>query len=395
MKIAGRRLLIGEPEQVDVVIFDEGNSHFVRQAINTKYSIGIFNQRPADLHVSWKIIARFLSLIFRLQVREARQHRRGFIVGLLRQLRFLYVQACLMAMRPKAVVTFIDNAPTFGWLARHCRAFPLIAIQNGSRLSYAASQDSGIYHQHLFCFGTHETTLLPMLGWQVEHFYPVGSLIASLHFEQHAREQGVERDVLVVSTWRGNIGFPQDVQDTMRSMRVMDELLATYITSRKIRAAVILRAERDSEHWAMPEIGMSEEAYFRSIYADGIEIIETDFSKRNIFPLVQGSEVIVSCLSSALMEALGVGKKICYFNFTGTDLYHRDIDAALVSTDCDREAFFQKIDALLAIPAVEFANKNRHLQARYMNTDAAVPTYRRIADGIDHIIESASGNDEK
>lgn len=379
-------MCFGVPKPADVVIYDECNSQFVRHAINSKYQVGIFNQRPANVFLGLKIILGVIKGLTKLQLSEVVKHPRGILVGFLSQLLFLHDKSCLLFMHPKAVVTFIDNSASFSRLANSCRAIPFIAIQNGSRLSYAASQDR-IYHQHYFCFGDHETHLLPRLGWQVEHYYPVGSLIASLHFKLPQIVQKSERDMLLVSTWRGNIGYTKDVQDTMRSMRIMDEYLADFIRTRNITATVILRAERDSEHWFMPELGLAEDEYFRDIYGDSIEIIDTDFSVRNIFPLMQTSDLIVSCLSSALMEALGIGKKICYFNFTGTDLYHQDIDEQLICKDANRESFFERLDDLLAILPSEYARKAGGLRVFYMSNDEAIPTYQRIRDGIDQIIE--------
>ena len=196
--------------------------------------------------------------------------------------------------------TFIDTSSVFGLLAKHCDNFPFIAIQNGSRLSYAALPDSNYYVPHYFCFGTHEQELFPKLGYRVDHYYPVGSLVASLHFLP--REQVEEKyDLLIVSTWRGSSDYVQDVQDTMRSMKIMDQLLTRYIKNHEIKAALIYRTMRDSEGWIIPEIGLSEEEYYQEIYGDSIKHI--DNSSRNIFPLMQQSKMVITCLSTAGIEA--------------------------------------------------------------------------------------------
>ncbi len=389
MKILGRTVRFGDPESADIVIFDECNSNIVRKALNKKYSVAVFNTRPEDIWLGLNVIFYFFIFFGQLQFKEGVKHRRGFVMGFLRQLRFIYFESCLVAMKPKAVVTFIDNSSSFGWLSKNCRRFPFIAIQNGSRLSYAAEEDSSYYLQHLFCFGAHEINLFTKLGYHVENFYPVGSLVASLHFDRQVASLDGKYDLLVVSTWRGNIGFQQDVKDTMRSMKIMDHLLAQYITSRGIRAAVILRAERDSEHWNMPEIGSHEEDYYREIYGDCISIIETDFTKRNIFPLMQQSRVIVSCLSSALLEAFGIGKKILYCNFTGVDSYHQDLDTSIVTSDSNYGSFAEKIDELLKMPQAEYSRLHRECKKYYMSNPDDRPTYQAIAEKMDKIIEKA------
>lgn len=389
MKMLGRELRFGDPESADVVIFDERNSHLVRRALKTKYSVAVLKMRPEEIWIGFRVAINFFSSLGQLQFREAIKHRRGLTVGILKQLQCIYFESCLVVMNPKAVVTYIDNCSRFGWLSKNCRRFPFFAIQNGSRLSYAANGHSGYYLQHLFCYGDHERNLFPKLDYHVENFHPVGSLVASLYFDQQVASLEVKYDLLIVSTWRGNIGFQQDVKDTMHSMKVMDQYLEKYIKSHSIKAAVILRSERDSEHWTMPEVGMSEEDYYREIYDDCIEIIETNFSKRNIFPLMQQSRVIVSCLSSALLEAFGIGKKILYCNFTGVNLYHQDLDSLLVTSDGNYESFSARLDELLRIPPEEYAKRYQECKNYFMSYPDHKPTYQAIAEKIDEIIKKS------
>lgn len=387
MKVFGRELRFGDPKAADIVIFDECNSHIVRRALNKLHSVAVFNQRPEDIWIGPGIVFQFFRCFDSIKFKEAIEHRRGFVIGILKQLRFIYFEACLKIMKPKAAVTFIDNSPSFGWLSRNCRSFPFIAIQNGSRLSYAADNDSGYHVQHLFCFGEHEKNLFPKIGYHVENFHPVGSLVASLHFDHQIATLEEKYDLLVVSSWRGNIGFQQDVKDTMRSMEVMDRLLARYLRSRGIKAAVILRAERDSEHWTMPEVGMSEEEYYQDIYGDCIDIIETDFSKRNVFPLMQQSRIIVSCLSTALLEAYGIGKKILYCNFTGTSLYHSDLDPKIVTDQCDWDGFPIQLDNLLSQRSEDYQRLHKETMRYFMAFPAGSSTHELMAIKIDEIIK--------
>ena len=291
-------------------------------------------------------------------------------------------------MKPKAVVTFIDNSSIFHWLSKYSRKFPYIAVQNGSRLRYAISENRGFYLQHYFCWGTLESKLFNELGYKVENYYPVGSLLASLSFD-HKDDKliPIRYDLLIVSSWRGNIGYSIDVIDTMRSMKIMDELLSEYIKSRSITTAIILRTERNSEHWIMPGIG-TEFDYYRSIYGDSIDIIDANFTERTIYPAMQQSRLIVSCLSSALNEAYGIGRKIFFFNYTGKNKYHCDINPNCIIEDENYSSVWARIDDLLSQPESEYwqlhANNIRKVMA-YPEDD---PTYKIILSKIDEIINA-------
>jgi surface carbohydrate biosynthesis protein len=388
MIISGRKVFFSSPLTADIVIFDECNEEFIREALPSHFTVAVFNQRPEDLWLGLSVIMQFLKLLSAITRSDIKSHPAGIFRGFLRQLKMVYFWACLLVMNPKAVVTFIDNSSTFGWLVQRCKNFPFVAIQNGGRLSYALADDPGISHQHLFCFGEHETKLLPDNGWNVEYFYPVGSLIASLKFTQQHQNKEIQYDLLVSSSWRGNIGFPQDVQDTMRSMMIMDNLLSAYIRLRGIRAAVVLRAERDSEHWYIPELGQTEEEYYQAAYGDDIQIIETHSHTRNIYSVIEQSKTVVACLTTVLLEAMGIGKKILFFNYTGTDLYHRDFHKDLVFVESDEKRFTEKMDALLAMPQSQYDAQIEALKKYYMNFDEKMPTYQVIASTLNSIIEN-------
>ncbi len=385
MKIKGRQLILGDPGSADILIFDEVNSQYVKKAINEKHSVSVFKTRPENIFIGPKTLINFFRCIRAIKNKEIRTSERGWLLGLLRQFKLAYFTACFLTIRPKAIVTQIDNSADFHWLSKNCRLFPFIAIQNGSRLSFMSESTKGFYLQHFFCFGGHEMQLFPKIGYNVENFYPVGSLIASLHFDE-PEEVNINYDILILSAWRGNIGFAKDVEDTMCSMRIMDELLTKYLRQRNYKAAIILRSVRDGEHWYMPELGMNEEDYYKGIYGDAAAIIETDFTKRNIYPLVQQSRFIISFLTSVLFEGFGIGKKALLCNFTGVDTYHLDFDQAIVTTCSKFDEFSIKIDELLDMPQEEYDSRYRELEQYYMSFPTNKTTEQVIADQIDKII---------
>ena len=386
MKLLGRPVRFGDVPTADIVIVDRTGSQFVRSAVNPRHRVAIVDLRPSEIRIGPRVIAAFARGLSGFRFGDV-DRSRGTLRGVVRELWHFYMKAMVSAIRPKVVLTFIDNSPVFHWLSRHAGNVPHAAIQNGTRLRSHVVPGSGYFLQHLFSFGEHEQAVFPEFGYEVKAYHPVGSLVASLHFKE--KNPGPPIDLLVVSTWRGNIGFTSEVQDTMRSMRIMDELLSEYLRVHRLTAAVILRAERGGEHWRIPELGKNEEEYYRGIYGDRIEIIDTDFKERNIFPLMQRSRVIVSCLSSALVEAYGIGKKVLYCNFSGTDLHHADLTNDILTSDSDRNAFFGRLDDLLAMPEAEYRAKHQARQRYYMTYPDSRPTYAEIADQVEQLIASA------
>ena len=159
------------------------------------------------------------------------------------QILCIYILANLKSMNPKSIVTSIDNCCKFAWLSKNLKNIPCIAIQNGFRLSYDANPDYSYYCNHLFSFGYREEEVYPKLNYKVDHFYPVGSLSLANNYCSELSEIIPIYDLLIVSCWRGNIGYQQDVVDSMRGMRIMDTFLAKYLRNKYLKVAVILRRE--------------------------------------------------------------------------------------------------------------------------------------------------------
>lgn len=381
-----RKIHFWSPKKVDVVIFDSTNSHFLTSVLDKKNSVFEYNLNPPEIWIGIRVVAIFLQKIFSHDFKDMMSHPKGKIYGLFKYLYYVYIESVLISLTPQFVITFIDNSELFGWLSKNCRVFPFIAIQNGFRLSSDAKSPEHYYCQHLFCFGQHELEKFPIMGYHVENFYPAGSIVSSLYSNRELESIQEKYDLLIVSCWRGNIGFQQDVQETMASMRTMDELFAKYLSKRNLKAAVILRAEESSEHWYIPEMGMNERDYYYSIYADLIEIIPNNFSLRPIYPLMQTSKMIVSTLSSALLEGFGMGKKALYYNFCDSNDYHKDFNPLIVSNSTNFEQFSQEVDTILAMPDSVYKMKYSFLQDYYMSFPIQGSTKNYIKEKIASIV---------
>lgn len=387
MKFFGKNIKFKNPQQVDIVIYDECNSQYVKKILDKEYSVGILKMRPYEIFITYLIIKNVIKNINKISYRTAGTHKRGLIYGMLFQLRAIYFEACLIAANPKAVITMIDNNSTFHWLSKYSLNFPYIAIQNGARLRHEIYDLQGYNLQHFFCWGLVESEVFKELGYEIKNYYPVGSLLASLYFNKSLEKSlNYTYDLLIVSAWRGNIGNSVDVIDTMKSMKIMDEILSAYLKEKKIKAAVILRSERGSEHWIIPSIG-SEYDYYKALYGEAAEIIEANFDSRNIYPVMQQSRLIVSCLSSALNEAYGIGKKIFYFNYTGTKKYHCDIDPRCIIENDDLKIVTEMIDDVLSQPEKEYQKIHSDNMRKVMKYPDDILTNEVIRVKINEIID--------
>ena len=345
--------------------------------------------RPVEFYITPRILLNFIKNLKFLKFSDITRQDKRWFYKIFWQLLCIFIKADLMSRNPKAIITSIDNCPKFGWLSENFHQAPCIAIQNGFRLSYDSDFEDNYYCQHLFCFGKREIIDFQRLNYKVDNFYPVGSLNLSLYLDNQLSDIDPVYDLLVVSCWRGNIGYSKDVEDSMKAMRIMDEALARYLGDRNLKAAVILRSERDSDQWVMPEIGMSEEDYYKSIYGDLIEIIDVNFTERNIYPVMMSAKAIIAGFgTTCLLEAFAKGKKVLYANFCETTKYHIDFKPEILfdGTEGEYECFRLRLDKLIDTSLDEYFSEHQHLINYYINIPATGTTHGIIEAKIKEIV---------
>ena len=387
-----KRISFSTPDSADIIIFDETNSSIIEPVIPEGLTVSIFKMRPMDFHITPSIISRFLKNLKYIKFKNSEFSNRSLFYKIFWQLLCAYIKADILSRNPKAIVTFIDNCPKFAWLSENYQLAPCIAIQNGFRLSYDANSMNKYYCQHLFCFGEREIADFPRMGYKVDNFYPVGSLNLSLNFDNQLTDIKPKYDILVVSCWRGNIGYASDVEDSMKAMRLMDEKLAQYLQNRNLKTAVILRSERDSDHWFMPEVGLTEEDYYKSIYGDLIKIIDVNFSQRNVYPVMQSAEVVIAGFSTTcLIEAYAMGKKVLYMNFCGSNKYHIDFNHEIIfeAHDDKSPGFESRLNALFEISNEEYVSNHNKLMEYFVKGPINL-SKDQIRRGINEIVISKS-----
>jgi len=387
MEFIFRRIIFGSPKSVDIIIFDEDGNKILEKVINRKYTFSAFKQSPLIYYIGIKILIKFImniKFIFFSKLEDS--SRKYFFSKFFKTLKLLYLKSYIELINPKAVITYIDNSVDFHWLSKNCKICPFIAVQNGMRLRYLKDDTKNYYLQHFFCWGENEINLFKQYNYKVENYYPVGSIAAGKYFDFYKNNaDNFKFDLLIVSSWRGNINRTQDFYDTMDGMRQMDIFLAKYISIKKIKTAIILRSETNSKNFFIDEFG-NEVDYFKKIYKNTAELIENDFFYAPVYKNIQNAKVITSYLSSVLLEAYGIGKKIMYFNCTNYNKYHCDLSPLIFSSTPNWESFKFAMDNILEISNEDYYKIHHENMNKIMSFHSQKNIFNVIQDKIDEII---------
>jgi len=379
-----RNILFKSPSSFNIVIFEKTGRRRIKNLILPDMTAYVFDSKLHEIFLSSKIITFFFAYVKQLKINNSKNGSSTFRV-VAGQLWRIYILSVIKVINPKVVITLIDNHPVFHWLCDHYKGAEFMAVQNGSRTKVQLREIKTPFRiQHFFCFGNYEKDMYSKLGFKVDNYYPVGSLLSGYYSNTYKKNTNVIYDICIVSSWRGNIGNTADVQETMHAMRKLDMFLSRYIRETKLKAAIVLRSEPDGPDRNIPVYG-DEKEYFKNIYLSNVDLIDPNFEDRNIYREMDQSEVIVTFGSTAPREAFGWGKKVLYCDFTGSNLYN-DYNEILLFRDEDYELFKKRLNEIRNMPPEQYEEKTKEYATYLMNYNPNCPPNICIRQKIDHYL---------
>lgn len=379
-----RKIKFKSPPQSDIVVFERIGSQRIKDHILLDLPFCVFDSGLEEIFISAKIIFYFILNIKHISIQNIKNvgSMPRAIAG---QLWRIYLLSCVKSLRPKVIVTWIDNHAVFHWLCQHYKDSEFMAIQNGGRTKVEFKELKTSYRiNHFFCFGKYEKDIYSEYGHKIDHYYPVGSVLGGYY--QYGKSAKVEAlyDMCVVSGWRGDIGNGPDVQRTMESMRKMDFFLSKYIKEYNLNVSIIMRSEPNTPDRSIPVYG-DEQEYFRNIYPDHVHLIDPNFKERNIYRLMDQSNFIVSSGSTAPREAFGWGKKVLYCDFTGTNLYN-DYDPVILFRTENYDLFKKRLNEIRCMSYEEYGTITKDYASYLMNYDPNCPPHLFIRQKIENYL---------
>lgn len=343
---------------------------------------GYVELNPDKLYVSLMIVVRMV-----------------LKAGLIRKGLFYWNHACvILHARPKLVITLIDNTRAFQRLDKLLNSkIRFISIQNGNRFfnlpgmcevvdkSLSKQEQTAClyrtYHSEFFCFGQFEMDLYRKLSATVDKFYPVGSLVNSIHMKSASKSRE-QYDLCLVSQY-----FPDKAnswREHFKGYALLCEWLAKYLQENPglklcIAARSMIDGRYSDEEMAWySRYGLENYLYYR----------EDRFST---YRLVDSSNVTLCAMSTVFFESLARGSKILLLNLTGYEIMTLPTlmppDPLLYLYESTYDEFRERINLLMQMEIGEYSSITSAYAKYMMNNNPDLPTIEVIQDHISQTMQ--------
>ena len=350
------KFVFKNPQEHELVIFDDESSFDLKNFISP-YNFFLLQTRIENInkvYLSFQIIKYFF------------KYYNGNIMT-------AYLSSLLEIVRPKVVLTFIDNSLKFFDIAKiFDNKINFVAIQNG--ICYDLKKHKHLYKvkkinsdltknyyiPNFLCFGQFEIDHYKKYEIKVKNFSKVGSLqMANFFYHIEKNKISLKKslyDICLISNY-----MPAGSNDEWVVPSLEEGLAKTtkYTINfcMKHNLKMIFAWRRD-----VPSEAHKNEIVFYKKHLNDIEFnylvsssIEKD--KFSSYKAMFQSNIVVATYSTMLRENLGIGGKILSCNCTYSDIFDFPIGGICSIKDCTFQEFEKKLLNIFSMSQEEYFEK--------------------------------------
>lgn len=347
----GRKLRFSGPPKSPLLVFDAAGSAILGRTALAGLAHAVLPARGEAFYLTPRVLWRMLKHAGRFDWRRV---LRSGGRGILGELYKVHLLACVDAVEPKVVVTWIDNSWLFHKISRSYPKADFYAVQNGGRSIGCVTtnpplRDPGGYvisMPDFLCFGDYEAALYRSHHHQVDRFHPVGPLIGGYYRSLKPLPQGPpEFDLCLVSQWRGYFMEGDAYPEVKKTIATLGEHLSRYLEERDVKLCVATRSSDPAER-----------AYYEKLYGSRVTIVTPD---DEVLPLstyeaMDKSAVVVCFCSTVALEAFGWGHKVLFCNLFKHAESYSPREGPWSIEEPSYEGFREKLDGLRAMSAERY-----------------------------------------
>ena len=379
------KFVFKNPQEHKLVIFDDVSYMDMKNFI-FNYNFFLLQTRAEKInkvYLSFQIIKYFF------------KHYNGNIMT-------AYLSSLLEIVRPKVVLTNIDNSLKFFDIAKiFDKKINFVAIQNGARhdlklhkhLYKAKKVNSDLtknyYIPNFLCFGQVEIDDYKKNGLKVKNFSKVGSL-ALANFFHHIEKNKIPLkkslyDICLISDFM-HAGLSEAYSIPNLEEGFAKTIKYTIKFCMKHNMKMIFSWKRPKEN----PTGHIQEQVFYKQHLNDIEYnylvsnsIEKD--KFSSYKAMLQSNIVVASYTTMLRENLGIGGKILACNCTYSDIFDFPIEGLCSIKNCNFQAFEKRLLDIHSISKENYfskLSKDKYYVLEYNEKISTIEILRKKIDSF-------------
>jgi surface carbohydrate biosynthesis protein len=351
----------GNPVKSSVLIYEKTGSEELKKMILKEISTTVYT--PDTIYISKEIFYYFFkNIIFKSWLLLSKEK-----INFIRLIKNIYLFCIINYIKPKVVVTFVDNSYSFSMLSKYYKKSAFFAIQNGTRTKRRLLNNY-IHLSNFFCFGEYERYYYKEMNKHVDNFIPIGSLRGSHFIHSIKKANDIKYDLSMICQMT-DANF--DNIEMKNRFIAIDSLLSLYVKENKLKIAILRRSN-----------SITEETYYKQLYGDNAIMITYDNSTMSTYRGMYNSEVIITYFSTCGREAFGWGSKVLFIDFSSTELDNYFGEGIWILRENSYSALKKRLDYVRSMPKDIYWSHVKEYAKYLMQYNLEFPTNNIIRDKI-------------
>lgn len=265
-----------------IVIFDCVNSEILKKILpsNQTYVLSARHEKIKKLLINFELISFLIKNLF------------------VRKMQLNYFISIINQIKPKFVITTIDNSFTFSWLTKHFEnKIKFIAVQNAMRGGlYDSKEDhKRLYFSNYLGFSLFDKELLKKKNITIKNYFSIGS-IRNSYFKNFIFSKKIKKkyDICLVGKNITNKKIFNSKKTTKATLKLL-KFLSHYI--KKYKKKIIIQSKSATYN------KLEFELYNKLFNNTDYKIIWRNTPKLNSYKNISLSKLVVGAPSTLLREA--------------------------------------------------------------------------------------------
>jgi len=352
-----RNLISASKKQCDIVIIDNIGSEWLKYSIPKECSYSIINIHHAIPFV--KSFSFFRSL-FKNIVKNG-------VNGT------SLLSAIVLEVKPKIVITFVDNNRFMGEMQSFFPDILMISIQNGIRGPGFQEYESKILsYPHYFGFGDYEFDEMKKKNKTVKKYYSQGSFKMGIFLTdlyKSKKKDGNTKNICFISQWHP-AGINEIFDQYLLAYQEICKLLSRFSQEKNIEIIIATRKGFGNKDY------QEERDFFENLFIHGnVSYSTNDRLNMTSYQVAMDSNLTIGFDSTLIFELLGARKKILHCgsaNKNFSKIYSNEDQCSFLPNEIllnrvDYNEFKNKVCVLLEMDYSEYVDKTKDSVKYYMN----------------------------